>query len=173
MQRQPTIQTCKRMLLVYLLWINFPKLTWATYRRLFLYAVFWDGFTSNWLIWLSTFYIAATPCIEADYSPQERLLRQRKVSCVNQIIMLHSIHLLESFSLVHIGLLQHKKRHKERIRTMYLSNSAYIPRIFLGRMVLRFITEVLNLKYNSYGWIRTSDFHLMLLLWWPSSLWGT
>nr|DAW93481.1 MAG TPA: hypothetical protein [Bacteriophage sp.]DAY00027.1 MAG TPA: hypothetical protein [Caudoviricetes sp.] len=57
--------------------------------------------------------------------------------------MLHNIHLLESFSLVHIRSLRHKKRHKERIRTMYLSNSTYVPRIFLGLMALSFITELL------------------------------
>lgn len=50
---------------------------------------------------------------------------------------------LRVFSLVHIRSLRHKKRHKERIRTMYLSNSTYVPRIFLGLMALSFITELL------------------------------
>ena len=40
---------------------------------------------------------------------------------------------------------------------MYFSNLPSVTRVLLGRMVLRFITEVLNLKYNSYDWIRTSD----------------
>lgn len=91
-------------------------------------------------------------------------MRQRKVSCVNQIIMLHSTHLLENFSLVHNESLHHKKKHKKRIRQMYFSNLPSVARVLLGLMALSFITEVLNLKYNSYSWIRTSDFHLMLSL---------
>ena len=78
--------------------------------------------------------------------------------------MLHSTHLLENFSLVHNKSLYYKKKYKKRIRQMYFSNLPSVARVLLGRMALRFITEVLNLKYNSYDWIRTSDFHLMLSL---------
>lgn len=88
-------------------------------------------------------------------------MRQRKVSCINQIIMLHSTHLLEKFSLVHNKSLHYKKKYKKRIRQMHFSNLSYVTRVLLGLMALSFITEVLNLKYNSYSWIRTSDFHLM------------
>lgn len=88
-------------------------------------------------------------------------MRQRKVSCINQIIMLHSTHLLENFSLVHNKSLHYKKKYKKRIRQMHFSNLSYVTRVLLGLMALSFITEVLNLKYNSYSWIRTSDFHLM------------
>lgn len=103
-----------------------------------------NSFISNWLVWLSTFYITATLCIEVDYSPQERLLRQRKVSCINQIIMLHSTHLLENFSLVHNKSLHYKKKYKKRIRQMHFSNLSYVTRVLLGLMALSFITEVLN-----------------------------
>nr|DAG28190.1 MAG TPA: hypothetical protein [Bacteriophage sp.] len=33
-----------------------------------------NSFTSNYIIWLSTFYVPARARIEVDYSPQERLL---------------------------------------------------------------------------------------------------
>ena len=91
-------------------------------------------------------------------------MRQRKISCINQIIMLHSTHLLEKFSLVHNKSLHYKKKYKKRIRQMHFSNLSYVTRVLLGLMALSFITEVLNLKYNSYSWIRTNDFHLMLSL---------
>ena len=91
-------------------------------------------------------------------------MRQRKVSCINQIIMLHSTHLLENFPLVHNKSLHYKKKYKKRIRQMYFSNLPSVARVLLGVMAFTLFTEVLILKYNSYSWIRTSDFHLMLSL---------
>lgn len=151
MQRQPTVQ----------IWVNYKVFFFALYLlglptlvnllydlsdvpTTFLIHCLLNSFISNWLVWLSTFYTAATLCIEVDYSPQERLLRQRKVSCINQIIMLHSTHLLEKFSLVHNKSLHYKKKYKKRIRQMHFSNLSYVTRVLLGLMALSFITEVLN-----------------------------
>lgn len=57
--------------------------------------------------------------------------------------MLHNIHLLGSFFLVCIESLQYKKKYVKRIRSIYFSNLAYVPRIFLGGMALPFITELI------------------------------
>ena len=70
-------------------------------------------------------------------------MRQRKVSCINQIIMLHSTHLLENFSLVRNKSLHYKKKYKKRIRQMYFSNLPSVARVLLGGMALPFITELI------------------------------